>query len=157
MILQTQKDDNCLAYAAAMVLGIDAETLLRLVGHRGQHKAWPTLPGSHAKVGIHIQEIQDAFRIHGYVLAEVQIAPCVLPRAMGNHPPHVLWDDTSCERRFLAWITGREAILTGLLPHGLGHAVAWDGKIIYDPKGHMCGIHETDLQIQSAWIKCKLI
>lgn len=155
MQLQKQPDANCMAYAAAMVLGIPAEQLLAIVGHRGEKVAWPDLPGYHSRVGIHIQEIQDVYRVLGFALAEIQIAPCTVPRT-GSAYPHILWPAARCEDRFKTWIKNREAILTGVMPNGVGHAVAWDGSSIYDPLGRVCDILETDLQIQSAWIKVSL-
>ena len=155
MKLLKQPNDSCLLYAAAMLLDVDPEILIKEIGHDGQEIWWSSLSKSFKHRSFNIQEIIDCCIRRGYGLMPIQLFPCNVP-PVGNVNPKMIWDQKKCEERFLNRITNVPAILTGQRAESLvPHAVAWNGKKIYDPMGE---IYEIDrFTIKEAWLLTKLL
>ena len=126
MKLLKMEHPQCLIFSAAMVLGEDPQDLCTEIGHDGLERIWD-LPTPRCYRGHHIQEIQDLFVARGRALYEVELYPA------SGHPgqrPCYAYSDEEAERRLVRHLTGRMGIL--ISP---SHAVAWDGKIVFDPNG----------------------
>jgi len=150
MELLVQTSDNCLLYAAAMVLNIKPQSLITLIGHNGEEVWWPKQTGSKKKRSFHPQEILDAAATYGKTFICIEF----MPSSGWGGNGRLIFNEEMMEKRFLGWLTNRAAILIVQGPR-LGHAVAWDGKKIYDPKGMIKDLY--DYTIQEAWILQKLI
>lgn len=155
MKLLKQPNDSCLLYSAAMVLDELPKRLIREIGHDGQTVWWPKLSKSFQIRSFNIQEIIDCFIRRGLGLMPIYLYPCNVP-PVGMAQPKMVWDAHECDARFMNRIENVEAIITGQrITSQVPHAVAWDGKKIYDPMGKIYGIE--DFVIKEAWIKVKLI
>jgi len=149
MILLRQSGDNCLLYAAAMVLDADPEDICAATGHSGNDIWWPDEVGARKKRSHHPQELIDYAAILGLTFVKI----IAIPR--------IGWTEATCKpifvepmKRLERWLMGRRAIL--LVTSGsLNHAVAWDGKEVFDPKGFKASIE--DYEIEVAYILTKLI
>ena len=150
MNLLNQSGDNCFLYAAAMVLDIEPQKLITLIGHDGTEIWWPDQVGSKKQRSIHPQELLDA----AVVLKKTFICIEFIPRTGWDKNSARLIFDKTMVPRFAAWIKDRYAILI-VRGSGLGHAVAWDGKSVYDPKGFVQSIEEYE--IAEAWVLVDLI
>ena len=128
MKLLKMTSNQCLIYSAAMVLGEDPQDLCTEIGYTGLEKFWD-LPVPRCYRGHHIQEIQDLFLARGKCLYEIEVYP-----RMG-HPgvtPIRAMSDSDAESRFVRLINQRPGILIGR-----NHAVAWSGKLVFDPNGRV--------------------
>lgn len=136
-----------------MLLDEAPSVLCNEMGHNGQ-EIWWKIPGPEGFRGHHIQEIQDCFLRRGKALAKIDLyprsAPSTVPQAY-----RLVWTMQEAEERFEGIITNRPAILIGQAPFTqVGHAVAWDGKQVYDPNGR---VYEIDqFTIKEAWLVCDL-
>ena len=155
MKLLKQPNDSCLLYAAAMVLDEPPEKLIREIGHDGQSVWWAELSKSFQIRSFNIQEIIDCFIHRGLGLMPIHLYPCNVP-PVGMVKPRMVWDAKKCDARFINLIENVEAIITGQRKDSLvSHAVAWDGKKVYDPMGM---IYEIDkFMVKEAWLKVKLL
>ena len=150
MRLMIQIDDSCLVYAAAMVLDVDPNTLIAEIGHDGQDIWWPACTGASRKRGIHIQEIIDCAHARGHGLMPIEVFPCSSP-GPGIEPIEI-WKDGHCHARFENMIAFHPGILIGESENGIGHAWAWDGEKVYDPRGYICKL--DDCAIRECWLLC---
>lgn len=127
MQLQRMTGNVCLIYSSAMVLGIDANTLMSEIGHSGTEMISDDTGYKHPH-GVHIQEIQDAAIKRGKVFVEIHR----WPRLSWRNHHYEYMDVRKADERFWNLLAGRLAILVTDAPPG-GHAVAWDGEKIYNP------------------------
>ena len=149
MNLLRQSGDNCLLYAAAMVLDAKPSDICAAVGHNGNDIWWPDEVGAKRLRSHHPQEIIDYAALLGFTFVKIVAIP------------RIGWTEETCKPIFVdpmirleRWLRGRVAIL--LVASGnLNHAVAWDGETIYDPRGYTKSI--DDYEIESAYILAKLI
>lgn len=133
-----------------MVLDEDPLVLIAEIGHDGTNIMFPEVIGTIRQQSFHIQEIIDCFIKRGKGLTPIDVAPCTAP---DGHPDlaREIWDREKAKERFKNLITGREALLIGRLSmKGLGHASAWDGQKVYDPRGMIIEIGETF--VSQAWL-----
>ena len=149
MRLLRQSSDNCLLYAAAMVLDADPADICAATGHSGEDIWWPDEVGCRRKRSHHPQEIIDYAALLGLTFVKIDAIPCIG------------WSEETCKpifvepmKRLERWLQNRRAIL--LVTSGsLNHAVAWDGKTVFDPKGYKASIE--DYEIEAAYVLAKLI
>lgn len=142
---------NCLLASAAMVLDVHPDILIELIGHDGKKVIFPELPEAINKCGFHTQEIIDCAIKYGYAVTEIQAISCSTPD--GKHEYIV---EFSNEKRFENHMDNNIGILTGSI-NGHGHAVAWDGKMCFDPKGFICTYEDCDMDISSFYRFDKII
>jgi len=136
---------QCLVYSLAMLLDEDVDVLIQELGHDGMVKDWPEHPIPHCYNGHHIQEIIDLVLARGYSLTPIES----YPRYASAMDPSNWKPVYSNGARFLRQISGRRGILIGQY-RGRGHAVAWDGDIIWDPNGKTYGI--GDFAPSECWL-----
>ena len=156
MILQKMKiKDNCLLYAAAMVLDIPASDLAKDIGHDGSEIWFPD--HEQPERGFNIQEIVDVCFSYGKALTPVYRYPANSPDGDAHRP---LWESKKADNRFLGIISGFEGILIGLTANSVRHACAWDSSIIYDPRGYQHSISDYSkrmFEITECWVISDLI
>jgi len=141
---------GCLLYSAAMLLGETPEQLIEEIGHDGHYPLWPELDIPLCYQGHHIQEIQDSCVVRGFALAPIELFPCMTPQGHPQLMKRLLEDEELASVRFATIIKERPGILIGMANTGTGHAVAWDGKIIYDPNGATYDLEQ--FIIRDCWI-----
>lgn len=130
MKLITQPNDQCLLYAAAMLLNEDPEKLKEEIGHDGMEIWWPDVLGKYCFRNFHIQEIQDCCLSRGFGLVLIEKNPCskTLTKPVDIKIIHSLEE---AAKRFYKSIKNNPGLLITLQ-----HACAWDGQgKIYDPRG----------------------
>ena len=83
MKLQNQQGKpQCTIYAAAMVLGIPADQIIKELGHDGLEVWWTAEQGNRRLRGVHFQELIDIFWHHGYALIPIELHPQLAPGPM---------------------------------------------------------------------------
>jgi len=135
---------TCLATSFAMVLDVDAKDILDscLDPHI---LLWPQLEEPQCFRGSHIQEMIDYAWGMGYSVTEIQAIPMF--GALGCTETYPMVGDDYEMRRIRTYIYHYVGVITTPT-----HAVAWDGEMIYDPKGMMYPIEELVDPIQSLYI-----
>lgn len=180
MKLQKQTSDNCMLYSFAMALDSDVESLVKELGHDGTEVWWPSLIGSQSKRSFNPQEFVDVCLNRGYSLTLVEFLPRSGPQSFSDASeriimeviskgknsnwemlepllrrakdtlPKLIYNGLKAEQRFKKHLAGNIAVLIGQSASGLGHAVAWDGTQVHDPKGYIYELEK--FMVQEAWI-----
>ena len=133
---------QCVLYSAAMVMDIDVDYLVGILGHDGLGVE------NGEMVGIHMQEIQTAYYLmFGEMLSSVELIP-VSQRKVDL--PHYIVCKMAPSKRLTYMIAGHRAILLGENKRGAYHAVAYDGETIFDPVGKKYPL--DDFALQEAWV-----
>ena len=146
MRLIKQSGPHCLVTSAAMILDTTPEQLHSEIGTTGEDIWWPP---SHMR-GIHIQEIQDCCLRRNRCLYPIEINPLLAPDSTGLcearecYPEKVRLPRLKTELRF-----SRAILITD------NHAVAWDGRQLFDPKGFIKSFE--DYQIHEAWVLAQVM
>jgi len=138
---------QCLLYSSAMVLDCEPSDLVTEIGHDGMEVCWPELEKPFCFRSFHPQEIMDCFVRRGYGFLVIDRKSFLGPD--GVAPKEVVLDPN----RIHAYMKN-PGILVGCTKNGLPHAVAWDGKIIYDPNGYNYSREHFD--ITEFWCQVKL-
>ena len=137
MNLIKQNGPFCLVASAAMILDTTIEQLHKEIGHDGTEIWWPP---NHMR-GIHIQEIQDCCLRRNTCLYPVEREPLLAP------------DDQTEPRGYMSNPIIRLYYAIFLHPAILityNHAVAWNGSMVFDPKGVVASF--GDYSFSEAWI-----
>ena len=140
MKLIQQSGPHCLVTSAAMCLGVQPRHIHNFLGIDGTEVWFPP----NKMRGIHIQEVQ---------LYAMQMDKCFFP--FERYPeiapdekatPRLINENTDeLEDEFVRAIRGRVAILIMN-----GHACAWNGRIVYDPRGWVADYERY--HFHEAWI-----
>jgi hypothetical protein len=144
MQLIKQYGPYCLVTSAAMCLGVDPEAIHKFIGHDGTSIAFPPS----GMKGVHIQEIIDYAMVIGKTFFPIDLHPAISPDE--HTEPKPIYRHVVAKDRFPRVIRGRVGIL--ITP---GHAVAWDGGVVLDPKGFRKSISEYT--VHEAWLMADLI
>lgn len=147
-LLKMGSKDQCLIYAAAMVLDIAPLTIIESIGHDGEEIVSPSCPPPFNKAGVHIQEIMDVCYSHGYLLAMIEVDPYI---GSQYSCPRKIFDDKKCRDRLYKYLMGNKAILATT-----NHALAWDGYYVFDPVGQIRGIDDVIPLIREIFILVRL-
>lgn len=157
MNLQVQKGPHCLLYAAATILDMPPDALRTEIGYSGNEEWWPEAKFPASIRSFHIQEINDCFMKRGLSLSLIERFPRMAPAGLENQ--WKLMDaEEKLEERFQKCLQqNMKAILLGLKPSGLRHAVAFENGIVYDPtppKGNVCPLEKLpyDFRITEIWV-----
>jgi len=129
-----------------MLLDEDMDTLIEDIGHDGSEIWWPDHPEPLQRRSFHIQEFLDICFKRGKIFAYVEAiltlgdpwAQRIKKQINGDH-----------EKRFSGYLRNFKGVILGDTPEGIGHAVAWDRKMIYDPRGFIQDSDNSDLGIHS--------
>jgi hypothetical protein len=123
---------QCLVFSLAMLLDEDVDVLIQELGHDGMQKVFKG-PVPHCYNGHHMQEIIDVCIGRGHSLTPVEYFSR-FASAIDPEDWRALYPSEDAALRFSRLIANRRGILIGCY-RGHGHAVAWDGDIIWDPNG----------------------
>lgn len=124
---------SCAAASLAMVLGIDFNDVIKSVGHDGSEIINPDLRKPGCYKGFHMQELIEIALAHHYAVTPIELQP--VQTATGNDEYDVKIEMyKSPDRRLLHHMNRNTGILMGKL-NTYWHAVAWDGAMVYDPRG----------------------
>ena len=140
MNLIKQTGPFCLVASAAMILDTTVEQLHREIGTDGTEIWWP----NHMR-GIHIQEIQDCCLRRNKCLYPIEMNPLLAPNEFAD-PKACLNPIYVTERLRLSVLDRRAILITD------NHAVAWNGKEVYDPKGFVKSFNDYPYIFKEAWI-----
>ena len=144
---------NCLLASAAMVMDVHPDVLTELIGHDGKEIIFPKLPMPISIRGFHIQEVIDCAFEYGYSVTEIQALPSLTP---DHKHEYLIKFNISNDERFLRHITYHKGIITGETKK-CGHAVAWDGEMVFDPRGCICKFDSFDMDILNFYRFDKII
>lgn len=128
---------SCMLCSVAMVLDMEIIELIRKIGHNGSKVVFPVLPEPGRRRGFHLQEFITIAIDRGFAVTPIEALPYATPD--GKHEYPINFPDFKI--RFQKYMIGVPGILTGLARQWR-HAVAWNGKDIYDPRGQICSFKE---------------
>lgn len=161
--MRLQKATNkwsCLIDSFAMAMDQPAHRLIEVIGHDGSRRCYKD---ESFRQGFHIQECIECCLIAGFACTEIQGYYGSTP-FFGSTEIVPVYTLDVCELRFEHWlrITSR-GVLTGTVQRSVGtqvgHAVAWDGKMIYDPRGHIYAFEDSaehNFRPQTMWMLTKM-
>jgi hypothetical protein len=149
-----------MAASFQMVLGMTFADIVLELGHAGDD--FPYADGT-TRRGFHVQECIDLAFKRGYAVTEIQAYYGFRPSPTSNEqiPAQEL---SKCVERFVGYAKDCPlGVITGELKRHdgsrIGHAVAWDGNKIYDPRGKVYTLHkaeENDFFVCSLWMVRKM-
>jgi len=143
-LIKATKPWNCVIAAAAMAMDCTIEELEKLIGHDGGEIVRDS-PSPANRRGFHIQEIIDVAWQKGFSVTPIEAKP-IGTIGDGKFSPIKM-----NEMRFQEYLDDNIGILTGQARR-FGHAVAWDGKMVYDPRGHIISFDDCNVAISHFWI-----
>jgi hypothetical protein len=115
---------SCFPTAAAIVLDVPVEELIKEIGHDGSEIVFPGLREPHCRRSFHLQEIINVCWKRGYALTPFESHPQLGARGSDSF----IDIDTSWPES----LNGVTGIITGYTRLGTPHAVAWDGYNVID-------------------------
>ncbi|GMU26175.1 MAG: hypothetical protein AMXMBFR16_10800 [Candidatus Uhrbacteria bacterium] len=127
---------SCLPASFSMVCGVPFKKFIELLGHDGSATPFKSTSDKQA---FHIQECLDVAWKLGFICMPIDLFCISSPTADGSQGVFKIWDQDAAAARFLQYLKGRAGVMEGasFRSQGVlrGHAVAWDGEKIYDPRG----------------------
>ena len=151
-LIQGENNLDCILTAAAMVMGINLIELKERIGHDGKEIIFPNAPEPYCRRGFHIQEIVDQAFLSGWSVMYIQKLFGLEP-FIGNDPVFVI---PFSLKRLSVYLKKFPGIIAGVAG-SKNHAVAWDGKMIYDPGGKIYPLREFSYAIREFWAFSKYI
>jgi len=154
MFLQTQPSQwSCVPTAFAMLFNMDAKDLIQEIGHDGSEVFWPELePTQLGKRAFHPQECIDIGIKHGIYIVSIHVLPYT-EHFVTTIKPKAIWSEQFCLDRFTRYLQNFEGVMTGTTGFNMGHAVAWDRKLVYDPRGHLKELSKANFNPQIFYMK----
>jgi hypothetical protein len=126
-----------------MALGISLSEMLGRIGHSGDEIIWPHLPEPQRRRTFHVQECAAVALSLGFGVMEYQFGPVLTPDGKSFFDIPVKIDPV----KLMSISTG---VLLGK-GRTAGHAVAWDGKHVYDPHGIVYDIENQSMFTPSSY------
>jgi hypothetical protein len=140
-IMEMQLQPNawsCLPTAFGMALDVPCKTIWDMCGHDGSEIIDEGLEDPFRRRGFHIQEmITCALALIVYPV-ELQVKPVI------QYPNHE--EELDYAEYINHMLKQRPGVLVGLTEQGTRHAVAWDTKMIFDPRGQKYKINNFNLE-----------
>ncbi len=129
---------SCLPASFSMACGVPFNSFIGLLGHDGSDLPY-TDKAFHA--GFHPQECVEVAQTLGWACTPIELFPKITPNYKEER---VISFRCGNMARFLQHLTScRAGVIEGYSPiRKLGHAVAWDGLLIYDPRGRTFSFSE---------------
>jgi len=152
MKLIKQSGGSCLITSTAMVLNTDIKSLADMIGHDGSAVVLPLLPEPACRRGYHLQEIIDCALKLGYTVTPIEAAPYSTPDGKSEYPIDFQINN---QERIFNYMHNSIGILTGLGKQWR-HAMAWDGKHIYDPRGYIYSLCDCKIIVDCFWMFNKI-
>jgi hypothetical protein len=129
-----------------MVLDLRVEDLIKTVGHDGSEIIHPELPEPACRRAFHIQEMMKVALQQGY--AVTPFTAIMITEAPSGQLHHAEDPD------FMSLVWANQGVLTGHSSFtNTPHAVAWNGKVVYDPIGVRYEL--GNFTIREFWMLCK--
>ena len=128
-----------------MILDIPVVELLQELGHDGSAIWWPEAVGSKRQRGFHIQELTDMCWKKGFSVTWIDSLPQAQPDE--NFEPKSYTTEETQMQRMQGYLDNNIGVITT----ENNHAVAWDGKQIYDPGGKVYPM-KPDFRIREFWL-----
>ncbi len=150
-LIKGENNLDCILAAAAMVMDIDLVELKKLIGHDGSEVIFPNSPVPYCYRGFHIQEITDQAFLNGWSVMYIQRKFGLEP-FIGEDPPFAI---NVYDKRMATYLKRFPGIIAGVSDNK-NHAVAWDGRMVYDPSGSVYTLREFNYDIQEFWAFSKL-
>lgn len=142
MRLHKQETNGCTYAALAMVLNLQPEAVYAIFRHwnykdnhpfTGEWENVPRVPSMEEICDLALRHCKTAF-------VPFPFDPIAFPHE-DCKPIHV-WDEP--QKKFEGQLGFGRGLIEGLLSNGRGHMVAWDGHVVYDPRGYCYSINVAD-------------
>lgn len=122
--------EPCVAVAFAIACEVSLDAFIAKLETRGGKIA-----GTY-----HLQQCMDVAFIYGFATSLIQFSPSLITMVNSNEKPKLVYFPEGKEERFKKYLRSYKGVLAGVRNKGserpvIGHAVAWDTKNIYDPRG----------------------
>ncbi len=141
---------SCIISAAAMVLDKHPDVIEECIGHDGSEIIFPELRDPARRRGFHVQEIIDCAHVYGYAVTPIEALPISTPDGT------LEYEIKFCKGRFKSYLKGNIGIITGRT-RLWGHAVAWDGVYVFDPRTGQMDVDGCLMDIDTFWLFSKII
>jgi hypothetical protein len=126
----------------AMLLDAPMDELIKEIGHDGSEVWWPNIDPPECHRGFHVQEFLDLCMKRGKILGWVEAIMTVGGR--NRFPAKEINGDH--EKRWNSYLRNFPGVILGVTSSGGRHAVAWNRDKIFDPKGFIVELEDTDLE-----------
>jgi hypothetical protein len=143
MRLETATDNDCVAASLAMLFEVDVifikNQLFSAVPDYPFQAPWDELPRVPS-----MEEIVDwAWTRQRSAMVPFPYAPDCSPHP--NCPGVLVWPNDEPDKVFAHHLSYGQGVIEGVVTDtGKGHMVAWDGKVIHDPRGYMYSMNTID-------------
>ena len=125
-----------MAASFAMALDIPLKEFIERVGHDGSSK-----PDGEHEEGFHVQECIEVAQVLGFAVTPIEQVPQAIATSTAkpqpiwfpnynNGPEPEVWN----RARFTHHLMGNMGVITGVSHSGKGHAIAWNGYRVFDPR-----------------------
>jgi len=123
---------SCIVVAFAIACEISVDEFLQRLKQRG----------GPVKGTYHTQQCLDVVWDLGYATMWIESDPLLIPNeGYQGEPARILYPEGN-RIRFMNYLRSLKGVLGGMRPK-MGHAVAWDGVKIYDPRGYVYDYHDA--------------
>jgi hypothetical protein len=154
-LLQQEDRWSCLPTSLAMVLDLTIIQVLTAIGHDGSEIIYPDKDEPFKRRGFHLQEIVDAAYLLEHAIVTIEGHPILVSMDYDEYP---IFNQEQITNRLGSYLFSSIGILTGRGKNGNYHAVAWNGKEIYDPTGpEVYSINDFIIESYNMVIKIKSI
>lgn len=151
----------CLPASLAMVLDMSFEEVIRELGHSGDEFPYPE--SKTTRKGFHIQECIDVAMMHGFSVTEILAYFGSRPNPESTEQAPTMPLEEAIKRFHYYIAKCQRGIFSGLVRHPdksiSNHAAAWDGQLIYDPRGLSYEFNDAprkNFLPQTLWIFTKM-
>ena len=131
-IPKDSKKHPCIVVAFALACEIPVVDFTRRLGGRGG-----LVMGTY-----HLQQCMDVAWSLGYAPVPIEMQSLLVPSLDYQGKPAEVQYPEGNQKRFMGYLKNQVGILGGMhltAKKQIGHAVAWNGKKIYDPRGYIYG------------------
>lgn len=134
---------SCLPTSFAMACRVPLEKILEIIGHDGSQIIWSELSEPKRRRTFHVQECVWAAWKLGFCVTAFEASPQLAASEYNIIDIPIIYDDKDLLRR--------RGVITGVA-NGNRHAVAYEGRIVYDPNGTVYEFIHCDFLIDTFWI-----
>ena len=149
---------SCLPTAFAMALDKPVEEIIKAIGHDGSEVYWPELESHWANRAFHVQELVDYCFWNEIAVVCIDAMPCFNhfdSRAVAKEVKYL--SGLEYADRLERYLKSYFGVLVGTTNFNSGHAVAWDGENVFNPRGAIESLENANFNIMSFYIlgKCR--
>jgi hypothetical protein len=150
---------SCLPASFAMACGIPFRDFIDLLGHNGDARPYKD---KSKRRGFHFQECIEVVWNLGFACTPIERFPALIHSYGDTEATPIYFGQSDADNlaRFMRYLTtAKQGVLEGIRKRidgsNAGHAVAWDGELIYDPSGKTYLFEDglkNNLYIHTLWI-----